>query len=366
VKIAYGIHGYGRGHAMRASSVLPMLSDRHELLILAGGDAYEALRAQFPIQRIPVLRYTYRRAGKLSNWRTAKRNLSLVLDVLLQGPTLDMVCEVLTAFEPDVVLTDSEIYTSRAARRLGLPLISFDNFGQIAYCRLEISSLLDRVLRWGNALGYRMLLGRPDRAIVASFFGAAPRRDGVRIVGPAMRPEVLRRQPTRGEHLLAYFSIAEHEYTPRVEEALQGAGCPVIVYGVSRQGRDGNIAYKPIANLPFLEDLASCRAVFGTTGNQLLGEVIYFRKPMLGMPINCLEQRLNAAQLSRLGIGRVVKQSQVSAALIRDFLAQEGAYAKNFQQAGPDGGRLAVEAIEQFAAELRPGLQSNVAEPRRA
>jgi len=40
MKIAYGIHGYGRGHSSRALAILPELARRHELLLLAGGDGH--------------------------------------------------------------------------------------------------------------------------------------------------------------------------------------------------------------------------------------------------------------------------------------------------------------------------------------
>ncbi|MBN1512501.1 MAG: hypothetical protein JXB13_10840, partial [Phycisphaerae bacterium] len=57
MKIAYGVHGFGRGHAMRARAVLPELFRRHEVLVLAGGDAYHALSADFAVTRIPTLKY---------------------------------------------------------------------------------------------------------------------------------------------------------------------------------------------------------------------------------------------------------------------------------------------------------------------
>jgi len=56
MRIVYGIHGYGRGHSSRALAVLPELAARHELLILAGGDAREALRADYSVVPIPTLR----------------------------------------------------------------------------------------------------------------------------------------------------------------------------------------------------------------------------------------------------------------------------------------------------------------------
>ena len=351
MRIAYGVHGYGRGHAMRALAVLPELTKRHEVLILAGGDAHNAIASTYPVTRIPTLRYYHDSRGKLSNYLNAKRNLPMVLDLMLQGPSLGMVMDALTEFRAELVVTDSEAFTHRAAGRLRIPRVSFDHFGLLVYCRPEMSRW-DRLICWGNGLMYRWLLGEPDRAIVSCFFDAPARRRGVRVVGPVIREAVRQVEPTRGEHLLVYVSQGESEYTPSIERALSALDCPVRIYGTPHRGQQGNLEYKPIDNRAFIEDLASCRAILATTGNQLCGEVIYFGKPMMGMPIACLEQRLNADQIDRLGIGMKVSRSQVTAERLRTFLTREQAYAKNVQREFRDGAREAVEAIERFAAEL--------------
>ncbi len=351
MRIAYGVHGYGRGHAMRALAVLPELARRHEVLVLAGGDAYQALCADRAVVRIPTFRYHYNRRGRLSNLLNLRHNIGGVLDVRLQGPALDMVMETLAEFRPDVVLTDSEALTHRAAERLGLPRISFDHFGLLVYCRPEMSSA-DRLVCRGNALAYRWLFGEPDRVIVSSFFDAPAVRPGVCVVGPVMRREVRETEPRDGEHLLVYLSMGEHEYTPRIERALLAAGCPVRVYGTPRRGLQGNLQFKPTANLPFIEDLAGCRAVFATTGNQLMGEALYFGKPVLGMPIACLEQRLNARQIERLGAGMQIDRRRVSPEVLREFLRRGPEFRSRIRRRMRDGARESLEAIERFASEL--------------
>jgi len=55
MKIAYGVMGYGRGHAMRTSAVLPSLMQEHAITVYAGGDAYDVLSPLFPTVRIPTL-----------------------------------------------------------------------------------------------------------------------------------------------------------------------------------------------------------------------------------------------------------------------------------------------------------------------
>ncbi len=351
MRIAYGVHGFGRGHAMRALAVLPELVQRHDVLILAGGDAHRALWPEFPAVRIPVLSYDHNRRGRISPLRTARHNFPLFSDLLLRGTTSGMVRELLEEFEPDVVLSDSEIWTHRLAERMRIPRITFDHYGLLVYCRPGMPRI-DRLKCWGSGLVYRAMFGRPDRAIVSGFFEAPPRREGVCCVGPVIRKEVRQTQPTRGDHLLAYFSKGEHEYTPNIDRALAQLDCPVRVYGPPRRGTHGNVEFKPLANLPFIEDLASCRAVLATAGNQLCGEVIHFGKPLLALPMNCVEQRLNAYQVQRMGVGMYAKRDQVNADLLRAFLDREDEFVKNARTHGRDGAAEALEAIERFGREL--------------
>lgn len=351
MKIAYGIHGYGRGHAMRAMAVLPELMRRHDVLVLAGADAYNALCHDYRVVRTPMIGYRYNRKRKISPFATLKHMTPLLLDVWLHGPTLACVMDILEDFKPDVVLSDSEIYTHHAAKALQIPRITFDHFGFLVYCRPDMSRW-DRLKCRGSSFAYRKLFGEPQRIIVSSFFDAPPIREGIRVVGPVIRPEVRSVQPSRHEHLMVYLSMGHHEYTDQIEQVLLKLDCPVLVYGTPRRGLQGNLQFKPIANIPFIEDLASCRAVFATTGNQLLGEVIHFGKPILGMPIDCLEQRLNAAQIERMGIGMAAQRGKVTLELLRRFLEREVEFARNAQRKARDGAREAIDAIETFAAEL--------------
>jgi uncharacterized protein (TIGR00661 family) len=286
----------------------------------------------------------------------------MVMDLFAGGPSLQMVEDMIRQFAPHVILTDSEAFTHRAAERLGIPRITFDHFGFLVYCRPPMSSV-DRMICAGNAFVYRTLFKEADRLVISCFFDAPLTRLGARLVGPVIRPEVRRVTPTRGDHLLVYINKGEHEYTPQIEQALLAQDCPVRIYGTPNEGRKGNIAFKPIANLPFIEDLASCKAVFGTTGNQLLGEVIHFRKPMLGMPMACLEQRLNAAQLEHQGIGMQVRRGRVTAEVLRGFLANLEQYKANLQGNPRNGEEEALEAIETFAVELAGTLSCDSSKP---
>ncbi len=351
MKIAYGVHGYGRGHAMRALAVLPELTGQHEVLILAGANAYEALATEYTVTQIPVLKYALNPTGKRSVRRTIKRNLPGVMDLEMGGPALGMVTETIKRFGPDVVISDSEPWTHHAACKLDIPRISFDHFGVLVHCRWPMS-WSDKVACRAEAVAYKALMGKPDRVVVVSFYAPPPRREGVRVVGPVLRPEVLATEASRGEKLLVYFSNGQKHFTPSVETELRKLDMPMWVYGVGREGLDGALEFRPPSNTQFIRDFAACRAVFSTAGNQLISEAMHYGKPLLLTPEDSLEQRLNAETVHRLAYGRWVRRKEISAEVVREFLAGEDEYSANLLAAASDGRAEAIAAIEGFAAEL--------------
>lgn len=329
---------------MRARAALHLLRQRHELLILAGGEAYRALVDDYPVVEIPTLCFKCNARGHISPIRTILANVPGILDAQLGGPALDMVVRRLREFGPDVVVYDSELYTHRAARRLGIPRICFDHFGMLVYCRVPLS-LRDRLALMFNSLVYGALYGRPDGVVVSGFFTATPKRPDVAFVGPVIRKEVQEVKTSRGEHLVMYCGNGDDTFTPTVHKALLGCGAPVRIYGCSHEGVEQNLEFKPFSNLGFLNDLATCRGVVATTGNQLLGEVLFMRKPILGMPMDCIEQRVNALQIERLGIGMVGHRNRLTAEQLKSFLDRESEFTGGLHKV-EDGAEAAVRAIE--------------------
>jgi uncharacterized protein (TIGR00661 family) len=352
MRIAYGVHGYGHGHATRASAVLPELLRRHDVRIFAGGDAFETLSDTFDVRQIPTLGFAYKN-GRRSNWLTLKRNLPLMNDILAVGETSRSVLEELRRFAPHVVVCDCEPWTFRAAGLLSIPRIAFDHFGIMVRCKVPLpwldwlKSLLDRSV-------YALMLGCAERALVSSFYDAPARAPGVRLIGPLLRGQAHSMTPSGGSHLLAYFNQGAIQLTDSILRALTGAGPEVRLYGARRQGRFGNVVFRPRADRPFLEDLASCRAVISTAGNQLVGEAMQFGKPLLVMPESSVEQRMNAAAIARLSLGESIDLGELTSDVIRGFLERTPSYAANALRQARDGGQEAIETLERWIAELSP------------
>jgi uncharacterized protein (TIGR00661 family) len=350
MRIAYGVHGYGRGHATRALAVLEALAARHEVKLFAGGDAHDMLGSRFSVTRVPCLGLAYKH-GRRDTWLTLRNNLQRLSDLVRGGPGLAAVASGMRDFAPDVVICDAEPWTNAAAQKLGVPRIGFDHFGVLVHCEVVLpfadwlESLVDR-------LAYRWLMRWPERVLVSSFFRARPRRPSVKLVGPLLGSHVRRFQPSAGQHLLVYFNQGPSQLTPRMLDELASLGHEVRLYGLGRTGRQGPLTFRAPMRDGFLQDLASCRAVLSTAGNQLMGEAMAYAKPVLVVPEATVEQRLNAREIVRMGIGESLRPDQLERGSILAFLARAEAYAARARELESDGQAQAVEWLERWVHEL--------------
>jgi len=334
--IAWGVMGYGRGHATRTLSLLPLIQQHHEVTVFAGGDAYDLLHRQVPTVRIPTLGYRYGPNGRHAVGATLRHNLPDLIDLLGNGPGRRQVARAFEARGIDAVISDSEAWTHRTAMALGLPRISFDHVGIIAYCKPHFpADLWLTGLR--DSLAYRFLMGVPEHIVISSFYSAEPAYPQVRLVGPMLRPMVRNARPEPGRHLLAYFNKGQHQFRPALEQTLRELDLPVVIYGTDRRGCDGNLTFCAPSETGFVDHLARARAVIATAGNQLTGECLHLRKPLLALPEDAFEQRLNAYLIDRLGMGQQARLDTLTPSQIDAFLANVPQFVERMQDQAGDG-----------------------------
>lgn len=356
MRIAYGVMGYGRGHAMRTLSVLPSLTAEHEVTMFAGGDAFDVLAPLYPTVRIPTIGYRYNKAGGHSVTRTVGENVAPMADLLFGGHGTEQVEREFRSRDIQLVISDSEAWTHRVAQKLKLPRISFDHVGIIAYCKphfppdLWLSGMRD-------AMGYRQLMGIPERILIASFYPAEGAYPGVKVVGPMLRDEVKRLKPTDGDFLLCYFNKGEHQYRAHIDRALRLLDCPVVIYGTPHRGTVDNLDFRAPSNEWFLRDLASCKAVLSTAGNQLIGEAMHFGKPFLAAPEDAFEQRLNAHMIERMGIGMRADLKRLTPSDVDRFLTHHAQYRSHMRDRAGDGRAEATATLHRYIAELGAARQ---------
>ena len=175
-----------------------------------------------------------------------------------------------------------------------------------------------------------------------------------------LRDEVLRVKSGRGDYLLAYFNKGQHQYLPHIDRALRLLDIPVVIYGTPHRGKVENLDFRAPSNEWFVHDLANCRAVLSTAGNQTIGEAIHFGKPILAVPEDAFEQRLNAHLIERMGVGMKASLRGLTPSDVDRFLANEDYYRSNMKGRVKDGRGEALQTLNRFIGELaRPSARSS-------
>lgn len=329
--IAISLCGEGRGHATRIATLIEHLERDHDVRVYSSDDGYRFLKHRFAsghprvtVLEVPGIVFQYS-GGRLDVLRSIRCGLEYQARQL--GPLVDRMLADLEAFNVSLAITDFEPALPRAAARQQVPLLSIDHQHFLLAYELDA---LPWTLRWnawlmGHAVW--MYVSNAAETVVSAFF-RPPLRPGwehVRQVGPLLRREIVRAEPSDGGYLLSYL----RRHTPfAVVETLAQCGLPVKIYGLGAREPIGPLTFQPIDDRRFAEDLAGCRAVVSAAGNQLIGEAIHLGKPLLVLPERAHgEQSMNSHFLKAMGCGDFVHLEDVTSRDVRGFLDQLDRYA---------------------------------------
>jgi uncharacterized protein (TIGR00661 family) len=193
--------------------------------------------------------------------------------------------------------------------------------------------------------------------IIGTFFYPPPRKDHTTLVPPILRPEILRQQPSRGDHLLVYQTAEGHD---ALAEALASTGTECRIYGMRRgieeEQVEGDLRYRPFSEEAFVADLASARGVIAGGGFTLMSECVYLRKPLLSVPVKGqFEQILNGRYLEREGYGRTAPA--ITEEVLRDFIEGVPRCEDRLARYEQDGNRRLLEALDHQLDRAAAGLR---------
>lgn len=322
--IAISVCGEGRGHATRICTLVERLVADHRIVIFTSADAHELLAKRFvseaarvEVRMIPGIVFQYS-GGRLDVLRSITTGLDYQARTL--GPLVDRMLGELEAFGADLAITDFEPALPRAARRLGIPLVSVDH--QHFLLAYDLSSLpwSLRMQAWLMSNAVWMYVSEATDTVISAFFRPPLRRGWEHAVqvGPLVRSAILRQQPSDRGFILSYL----RRHTPfETIATLSECGMPVKVYGLGHREHVGNVSFHAIDEARFVEDLAGCRGVISAAGNQLIGESLHLGKPMLVLPERAhAEQLMNAHFLKGTGCGDFAMLEEVNRERVRDFL----------------------------------------------
>lgn len=341
-RILFGVHGTGRGHAIRALTIARHYP-AHEFLFVSHGEAARLLRRQFRVFQCP------NPVTPVSNHRV-RALLALLRTAGTSAAALHWTREVRRAaedFRPDVAITDYEFFVPRVARTMGLPCLSVDNQHAIPLGRIEFP--IGQTLSWlATCLAVRLLFSSSDQYLINCFFKAPLRKPNgaVRWMPPLLREEVLGLRPEAGEHVVAYQGYPSFA---RWTEVLGALGRPVHVYGMGGGPNEGCVSFRDFHEQAFLEDLATCAYVICGGGHSLISEALYLGKPILSIPVRgAFEQFLNAFYVERCGYGSRASTASYSVARVKEFERGLDAYRGRIREGSHCGNDAVFAALDDF------------------
>lgn len=343
-RILYGVHGTGRGHAIRALTVAQHYS-RHDFLFVCHGEAARLLSRDFRVHECPnpVTPVGSHRVDAAAAMLRTATTLSR------SGRWSRELRRAIEAFGPDCAITDYEFFVPRVSRSLGLPCLSLDNQHVMTLGRIDCP--VRQAPSWlATALSVQLLFSSADQYLISNFFEVAPRNasQSIRQVPPLLRGDVVARQARKGDHVVAYQGYPTFTaFTGHLSKLDR----PVHVYGLGDGRGEGRLSFRAFDAQAFLDDLASCAYVVCGGGHTLISEALYLGKPVLSIPVRgAFEQFLNAHYLERLGYGMRSDLATFSPQVLREFEARLDTCRSRIAGATFCGNDMAFAAIDDFIA----------------
>ena len=354
MKIAYALAGEGRGHTTRALTLANgLLARGHEVAFFTCGDALELLRESFghdAVYHLETPRFVIVRK-RVSYVRTGLKGLGYLYG---HRRRRNAAIKQLRDWGPDALITDFEPTFAGVARRLNVPLISFNS--QRFSTDAKLNHLLNRRQRLKLLpikIMCRVFAPRPALSLVSKGFNLEPKKPNTHLLGPMLRPEFTHDawRPS-GTHVIAYLRQSVLHHLPDLAAHAQSHGLPLKLYGHYPEDVPENVEVRPISNDGFIEDLVTADRIVQTAGTQLLGE-----GGCLGIPSLCfpepaqVEQEINGVRAQKTFLNvEVVRPKATSIEQLDEVL--RGLNTSEPRPIIRNGCEQAVEIIDSFLNQL--------------
>lgn len=286
MKILYAVQGTGNGHIVRAAELIPTFraAPGVEVDVLVSGTQHE-LNLPFDVRfRKEGLSFVFGKSGGIDYWRTFKQmNLRRLLRDTCQLPVKNY----------DLVISDFEPISARAAQLRGVPCIGLSNQAAINHPLSPKPKRPDRASQW-----------------ITKYYAPTDHSIGMHynayhssIFTPLIRQSVRQLTPTREGHYCVYLPSYSNVNILRTLRHLPQWQWKVFSKTALTAKIYGNVEILPIDTDAFLSHLASCDGIICNAGFGVTAEALYLGKKMLVIPMkNQYEQQCNAAALAQMGV----------------------------------------------------------------
>ncbi len=300
-KILFGLCSVGIGHVIRSKVLIDHLSKEHDIFIVASNLAYEYLKDQYgnKVHNIEGFELVFKQNVVLSV-KTLLKNLRKVS--YKNYADLKKVKEEIEKFNPQVVISDWETFSSFVANDLKLPLISIDNQHYLLYGNFSFPETY-RMQYLKAVAVLKSLMYKAKIYIIMTLPGSkVDNKTNVFPIKPILRNEIVNAKPKVKDYIFVYQSTKSHE---KLVHILKRINYKFIIYGFGREEVVGNLIFKKFSEgKEYFDDLSNAKAVITNGGFTLISESLYLNKPLLIIPIKKhFEQILNAMYIKNNNYG---------------------------------------------------------------
>ena len=318
MRFLFTVQGEGRGHFTQSLALASMLRKHgHEVVaVLVGKDDSRQI-PRFYLEKIEAPVFDFRSPNFTALYKQKRPNLVLsVIGNFLQSfifrRSILFVKSKILEYRPDVVVNFYEMITGLAFRtyrfdkKLNVKLISIAHQYMLLNPNLRTTSeqdikyyflrMITRVTCQCSseilALSLREMPGCEEKNLV--------------VVPPLLRPEVFSYEPAEGNYIHGYM-INTGYYEEVLDWHTKNPQVPLRFFWDKKDADDvtvidENLMLYRINDDLFLKSMAGCMAYATTSGFESICEALYYRKPILMIPVH-VEQEFNAYDASLSGAG---------------------------------------------------------------
>ncbi|MFQ6076845.1 MAG: glycosyltransferase [Candidatus Bathyarchaeia archaeon] len=388
MRVYFGVCGIGLGHIGRCVPIARRLMRMgSRVLFSTYRDAVEFVRGEgLPLVEAPPIGFVVKADGSVDFRQTTAEPGPFSVLIFMRQLTKEI--QLMKAFRPDLVVSDSRVSTLISARLLGIPGVTIINQYRVVIPRTRRFLRLARVADGGilTVIGRVWTMGRyvlipdfppPYTISLGNLWIPPARRKKVRLIGPIIpvKPDTL---PSR-EEIREKLGFGDDEpviFAPISGPAKEKAYFTGVLRGILRKLPNDyrvvmtlgypNMGLKPIKSgnmtvygwLPNrFEYMKACDLIVARSGLGTVTQSICYGKPAVFVPTpNHTEQLNNAKRAEVLGIAKVIPQEELGYKnlfpSIEELLTRD-AYRRRAERAQRDVSRYdAIEVATELISDL--------------
>ncbi len=330
MRFLFTVQGEGRGHFTQALSLASMLRKHgHEVIAVLVGKSDLRQIPTFFSEKIKAPVFDFRSPNFMMMYRKKRPNIffSVVanfMNSLKFRKSILFVKSKIEEYRPDVVVNFYEMITAMAFsayrfdKKTGVRLISVAH--QYVLLNPNYKTTAEQDIKYYFLRMMNKITSRRSWKILALSFRDIPRYKNIVTVPPLLRHDVFEMEPVRGNYIhgymlnQGYYGEVLHWHKNNPDVALRFFWDKKDAEEVTVI--DENLVFYRLNDRLFLESMAGCMAYSTTSGFESICEALYYRKPVLMIPVH-IEQEFNAFDASLSGAG--ISSSKFDLTKLLDF-----------------------------------------------